>query len=95
VYEQGGRITREGIRIHDAGDFAGMHAAGQVVARILDDIAEHVFPGQTTAELDRIITDMVPRMAPRRPRSAIAATSMPAASASITSSATASPDRRR
>jgi methionyl aminopeptidase len=59
VYEQGGRITREGIRIHDPGDFAGMHAAGRVVAGILDDIAEHVFPGQTTAEIDRIITDMV------------------------------------
>ncbi len=59
MYEKGGRITREGIRIHEPGDFAGMHAAGRVVARILDDIAEHVFPGQTTAEIDRIITAMV------------------------------------
>ena len=54
-----GRLTKEGIRIHDASDFAGMHAAGRVAAQILDDISEHVFPGQTTAEIDRIITEMV------------------------------------
>lgn len=59
MYEQGGRITREGIRIHDPGDFAGMHAAGRVVAQILDDIAPHVFPGQTTAEIDRLIAEMI------------------------------------
>ena len=54
-----GRITREGIRIHEAADFAAMHKAGQVAAAILDDIAPHVFPGQTTAEIDRLITEMV------------------------------------
>ena len=54
-----GRTTRDGIRIHEAADFAGMHKAGQVAARILDEITEHVFPGQTTAEIDRIITDKV------------------------------------
>ncbi len=54
-----GRTTREGIRIHAREDFACMHRAGQVAARILDDIAEHVFPGQTTGELDRLITEMV------------------------------------
>ena len=59
MYEQGGRITREGIRIHEPGDFAGMHAAGRAVAQILDDIAPHVFPGQTTGEIDRFITEMV------------------------------------
>ncbi len=59
MYEKGGRITREGIRIHEPGDFAGMHAAGQVVAEILDEIGPHVVPGQTTAEIDRIITEMV------------------------------------
>ncbi|WP_209425088.1 type I methionyl aminopeptidase [Pararhodobacter sp. SW119] len=59
MYEHGGRITREGIRIHEPGDFAGMHAAGRVVAQILDDIAAHVFPGQTTAEVDRLIAQMV------------------------------------
>ncbi len=54
-----GRVTKDGIRIFDQADFAGMHAAGALAARILDDIAEHVFVGQTTAEIDRLITDMV------------------------------------
>ncbi|MCB1365443.1 MAG: type I methionyl aminopeptidase [Rhodobacteraceae bacterium] len=54
-----GRLTRDGIRIHEPADFAGMHAAGAVAARILDDIAAHVFVGQTTQEIDRIITEMV------------------------------------
>ncbi|MDX5381835.1 MAG: type I methionyl aminopeptidase [Rhodobacterales bacterium] len=54
-----GRLTRDGIRIHEAGDFAGMHRAGQVAATILDEIAEHVQPGITTGELDRIIEDKV------------------------------------
>ncbi|SEW39409.1 methionine aminopeptidase, type I [Cognatiyoonia koreensis] len=54
-----GRLTKDGIRIHEAADFAGMHAAGQLAARILDDIGTHVFPGQTTGELDRLITQWV------------------------------------
>ena len=54
-----GRLTRDGIRIHEPADFAGMHAAGAVAARILDDIAAHVFVCQTTQEIDRIITEMV------------------------------------
>lgn len=53
------KITRDRIRIHSAEDFEGMRRAGALAARILDDIAEHVFPGQTTGELDRIIEDMV------------------------------------
>jgi len=57
--EHTGRITREGIRLHEPQDFAGMHKAGRVAATILDDIAEHVFPGQTTAEIDRLIEAMV------------------------------------
>ena len=36
-----------------------MHAAGQLAAQILDDIAPHVFPGQTTGEIDRLITEMI------------------------------------
>ena len=52
-------MTRDGIRIYDKADFAGMHAAGAVAAGILDAIAPHVFVGQTTEEIDRIITDMV------------------------------------
>lgn len=54
-----GRMTKDGIRIHEAGDYAGMHKAGALAARILDEIAEHVFPGQTTAEIDRLIEDKV------------------------------------
>ena len=57
--ERRGRLTRDGIRIHDAADFAGMRAAGRCAATILDDIADHVFPGQTTGEIDRLITEMV------------------------------------
>ena len=54
-----GRLTRDGIRIHEAADFAGMHKAGALAARILDDIAAHVFVGQTTGELDRLIEQQV------------------------------------
>ena len=59
VYDSRGRLTRDGIRLHDPEDFAGMRRAGRVAAQILDDIAPHVFPGQTTAEIDRIVTEMV------------------------------------
>jgi len=54
-----GRLTRDGIRIHEAADFAGMHKAGKLAAEILDAIAPHVVVGQTTGELDRMITEMV------------------------------------
>ena len=57
--EHRGRLTKDGIRIYEQSDFAGMHAAGALAAKILDDIASHVFPGQTTGEIDRIITQMV------------------------------------
>lgn len=53
------RLTKEGIRIYEAADFAGMAKAGALAAQILDDIAAHVFPGQSTAEIDRQITQMV------------------------------------
>ncbi len=54
-----GRMTREGIRIHEVADFAGMRDAGALAARILDEVAEHVFVGQTTGELDRLIEHKV------------------------------------
>ncbi len=56
---QTGRVTKDGIRIYEQGDFAGMAGAGKLAAQILDDIAAHVFVGQTTAEIDRLITQMV------------------------------------
>ena len=53
------RLTRDGIRIHEDSDFAGMRRAGALAARILDDVADHVFPGQTTGEIDRLVTEWV------------------------------------
>lgn len=54
-----GRLTREGIRIHEAADFTGMHRAGALAAGILDEIADHVFVGQTTGAIDKAIEDKV------------------------------------
>ena len=54
-----GRLTKDGIRIYDKADFAGMDAAGDLAARILDDLAPLVFPGQTTGEIDAAIERMV------------------------------------
>ena len=59
VQTSSGHLTKDGIRIHDASDFAGMRAAGALAAKLLDDIAPHVVPGQTTGELDRLITEWV------------------------------------
>lgn len=57
--ESRGRQTKDGIRIYETADFAGMHAAGRLAAEILDAMAPLVVPGQTTGEIDRIITQMV------------------------------------
>jgi len=59
VNDHKGRVTRDGIRIYEQADFAGMHAAGKLAAQILDEMIEHVFPGQTTGEIDRIIEEKV------------------------------------
>ncbi len=53
------RLTKDGIRIYDASDFAGMHRAGALAARILDEIAPLVVPGATTGSIDAAITSMV------------------------------------
>ena len=60
-----GRLTRDGIRIYEAADFAGMHRAGQVAAAILDAMSPLVVPGVTTEELDRVITEMVTSLGAR------------------------------
>ena len=57
-----GRMTRDGIRIYEDADFAGMHAAGQVTAQILDEVADLVFPGQTTGAIDAFIEKRVTEM---------------------------------
>jgi len=54
-----GRVTKDGIRIYQPDDFAGMRAAGQLAAQILDDVAPLVVPGVTTEALDQFITDQV------------------------------------
>ncbi|MGV6849310.1 MAG: type I methionyl aminopeptidase [Marinibacterium sp.] len=54
-----GRLNKDGIRIHEPADFAGMHKAGAVAARILDDIATEVRVGRTTEDIDARITEMV------------------------------------
>ncbi|MFZ5963066.1 type I methionyl aminopeptidase [Thalassococcus sp. BH17M4-6] len=50
-----GRLTRDGIRIYDQADFAGMHKAGELAARILDEVADQIFVGQTTGAIDAFI----------------------------------------
>ncbi len=53
------RLTRDGIKIHEPGDFAGMRAAGRLAADILDAVAPMVLPGVTTEALDAAVTKMV------------------------------------
>ena len=54
-----GRVTRDGIRIHEMSDFGGMERAGRLVATILDDVAAHVVPGVTTGALDDLVRGWV------------------------------------
>ena len=52
------RFTSDGVEIHtDPADFEGMRKAGQLAAATLDMITEHVVPGVTTEELDRLCHD--------------------------------------
>ncbi len=54
-----GHVTKDGIRIYEPGDFAGMNKAGRLAAQILDDVADFVVPGATTEALDRFIQEQV------------------------------------
>ena len=56
-----GRITKDGIRIYQDADFAGMRVAGHQVAEILDLCGPLVKPGVTTAEIDEFIREEVER----------------------------------
>ena len=56
-----GRVTRDGIRIYEDADFAGMREAGRIAATILDDVGALVIPGTTTAALDDFIRTEVAR----------------------------------
>ena len=53
--QQGGESRR--IIIHQPEDFVGMRKAGRLAAATLDMIAEHVRPGVSTGELDRLCHD--------------------------------------
>jgi len=59
VHEPRGRMTKDGIRIYEDADFAGMHAAGRMAAQILDEVAQLVTPGTTTAAIDDFIRGRV------------------------------------
>lgn len=54
-----GRLTKDGIRIYEAEDFAGMRRAGRLAAEILDEVAALVQPGATSGAIDAYIEDRV------------------------------------
>ena len=49
----------ERIKIHTKEDFASMRKAGNLAARVLDNIAQHVNPGVTTDSLNDICHKMI------------------------------------
>lgn len=55
--QQGGDSRR--ITIYRPEDFGGMRHAGRLAAETLDMITDHVRPGVTTAELDRLCHDFI------------------------------------
>jgi methionyl aminopeptidase len=48
-----------GIELHDQEGFEGMRAAGRLAAETLDFITDHVEPGVTTEELDRLCHEFI------------------------------------
>jgi len=53
-------VYRDGtIKLHGPEGFAGMRKAGRLAAEILDALADHVQPGVTTEELDRIVRELM------------------------------------
>ena len=46
--------NKEGIELHGPEDFEGMRRAGRLAAEVLDMMTDHVAPGVTTDELDRL-----------------------------------------
>lgn len=48
------KFSTSGVELHPESDFDGMRKAGLLAAQTLDMITEHVVPGVTTEELDRL-----------------------------------------
>lgn len=53
------RFTQEGIELHTADEFAPMRKAGLLAAQTLDMITEHVQPGVTTENLDKLCHNFI------------------------------------
>ncbi|MFP4314534.1 MAG: type I methionyl aminopeptidase, partial [Alphaproteobacteria bacterium] len=53
------KLSRDGIELHTESDFDGMRKAGKLAAQTLDMITEHVVPGVTTEELDRLCHEFI------------------------------------
>lgn len=51
--------TSQGIILHEEEDFASMRGAGEVTARILDEVSEQVRPGVTSNDLDRFVMERI------------------------------------
>jgi methionyl aminopeptidase len=54
-----GETDARRITIHKPEDFQGMRAAGRLAAETLDMIAEHVRPGVSTGQLDRLCHEFI------------------------------------
>lgn len=53
------KYTAHGIELHGEEDFVAMRKAGQLAAKTLDMITEHVVPGVTTEKLDKLCFDFI------------------------------------
>ncbi|WP_333867019.1 type I methionyl aminopeptidase [Cypionkella sp.] len=56
-----GRLTKDGIRIYEDADFAGMREAGRIAAEILDMAIDYVKVGVSTATIDDFIREEIVR----------------------------------
>ncbi len=53
------KLNKDRITLHEKQDYTEMAKAGQVAARILDDLCDQVEPGVKTIELDQFISDKI------------------------------------
>lgn len=53
------KYTSNGVELHPKEDFEPMRKAGRLAAETLDMITEHVVPGVTTEELDKLCHDFI------------------------------------